>query len=501
MNARRRCFGTLATTAAATFFTLASFVGQAASQTNEEKPVLRAGAATANITPPLGEVIVGNFTTPPASHVHDELHARCLVLDDGRTKLAIVLCDSVGVSREVFDAAKKIIAERNGIPPSHVLTAATHTHSATSSRSNDRLRPNDPMTSYQEFLARRIADVVQTATNNLAPARIGWGAVDVPGQVFNRRWLLKPGKTAKNPWGGEDRAQMNPGRNPDISEPAGPTDPEVAFLAVETPDGRPVALLANYSLHYVGGVPSGHISADYFACFANRIGDLLGADHRAFPPFVGMMSNGTSGDVNNIDVKGTSSRSHAPYEKMNIVANEVAEAVAEAYRDVKFQDYVTLDAAHRELPLAARKPTPEELEYARKVLEKPEDAPKYHSLERHYARRTLQAENAPDEVAAPLQTLRIGDLGIATAPFEVFAETGLEIKELSPLKSTFTIELAHGSLGYLPTPRHFEIGGYETWLGTNNVEPEASTKMVKTLMEMFAELEARRGSESAASSR
>src|SRR5690606_39732358 len=65
-------------------------------------------------------------------------------------------------------------------------------------------------------------------------------------------------------------------------------------------------------------VPSGHISADYFACFANRIGDLLGADHRAFPPFVGMMSNGTSGDVNNINFKpGAPARSYGPYEKMN----------------------------------------------------------------------------------------------------------------------------------------------------------------------------------------
>lgn len=492
MNMKRRGLTTLGT-AAALLFALCPFINQANGQTADEKPVFKAGAAAANITPPLGEPIVGNFATPAATHIHDDLHARCLVLDDGKTKLAIVLCDSVGVSREVFDAAKAIIAERNGIPPSHVLAAATHTHSGTSSRSNDRLRPNNPLAPYQDFLARRIADGVQTAVNNLAPARIGWGTVDLPGPLHNRRWLLKPGKTAKNPFGGEDRAQMNPGRNPDIQEPAGPTDPQVSFLAVQTPEGRPIALLANYSLHYVGGVPQGHISADYFACFANRIGDLLGADPRAFPPFVGIMSNGTSGDVNNIDVKGTPTRSYGPYEKMNEVANEVAEAVAGACRNVEFRDYVTLDADYRELPLATRKPTAEQLDYARKVLEKPEDAPKFHSLERFYAERTVMMEKSPDQIDAPLQTFRIGDLGVASAPFEVFTETGLEIKRLSPFKPTFTIELANGSLGYLPTPRHFEIGGYETWMGTNNVEPETSTKMVKALMEMFADLEAKRG--------
>src|SRR5687768_13896016 len=64
---------------------------------------LRAGAATSNITPPLGEMIVGNWTPVPATYVHDELHARCLVLDDGHTRIAIVLADNVGIPRRVLD--------------------------------------------------------------------------------------------------------------------------------------------------------------------------------------------------------------------------------------------------------------------------------------------------------------------------------------------------------------------------------------------------------------
>ncbi len=68
--------------------------------------VFRAGAAASNITPPLGELIVGGWEPIPATHIHDELHARCLVLDDGSTKLAIVLCDNVGIPQEVFDLAQ-----------------------------------------------------------------------------------------------------------------------------------------------------------------------------------------------------------------------------------------------------------------------------------------------------------------------------------------------------------------------------------------------------------
>jgi neutral ceramidase len=497
MITRRRSLATLSTTAAA-LVSLGLLAGRAEGQSAaaNAKPVFRAGAATANITPFLGEPIVGNFETPPANHVHDELQARCLVLDDGATRLAIVLVDSVGVSREVFDAARRIAAEKAGIPGPNILAAATHTHSGTSSRSENMMRANATLAPYQQLLAQRIADVIRIAANNLEPAQIGWGAVDVPGPLFNRRWLLKPGKKARNPFGGEDLAVMNPGKNPDILEPAGPTDPQVSFLAVRTPQGRPIALLANYSLHYVGGVPMGHISADYFACFAARIGELLGADARTFPPFVGVMSNGTSGDVNNIDVKAASTPAYAPYQKMSLVANEVAEAVAGAYRNIAFRDHVPLAAADRELILATRKPTPEQVEYARKILAKSADAPRYHGLERAYAERTLEMTDAPAEISARLQALRIGDLGVAAIPFEVFTEAGLEIKKRSPFKSTFTIELAGGSYGYLPTPRHFAIGGYETWLGTNNVEPEAAPKIVNALMELFADLDARRKSES-----
>ncbi|HCN31203.1 MAG TPA: hypothetical protein DIT64_21325, partial [Verrucomicrobiales bacterium] len=57
--------------------------------------VFKAGAATSNITPPLGMEIVGNFAPRPiAAHVHDELRARCLVLDDGSTRLALVVADT-----------------------------------------------------------------------------------------------------------------------------------------------------------------------------------------------------------------------------------------------------------------------------------------------------------------------------------------------------------------------------------------------------------------------
>jgi hypothetical protein len=94
----------------------------------------------------------------------------------------------------------------------------------------------------------------------------------------------------------------------------------------------------------------------------------------------------------------------------------------------------------------------------------------------------------PDEINVPLQAFRLGDLGIAAVPFEVFTKTGLDIKAQSPFKPTFTIEIANGYYGYLPTPDQHKLGGYETWLSTNRVEVEASEKIVKELMSLFSTL-------------
>jgi neutral ceramidase len=363
--------------------------------------------------------------------------------------------------------------------------SGTHTHSSVSARWPNPLQPEKEFTEYQRFVAHRIADGVQCAIYNLQPARIAWGTADLPGQVFCRRWLLKPGAELFNPFGEPDQAKMNPGNRPDLLKPAGPVDPQIAFLAIETADGRPLGLLANYSLHYVGGTGPNHISADYFGAFADRIQQLLGAD-RLDPPFVGAMSNGTSGNINNNDYSKPGEKRER-YEQIRRVADQCAQAVFEQYKKLTWHDRAPLAMRQRELELAVRKPTPAQLEHAKKVLAEPDRRDQF-PHERHYAARAIQLLESPESVRVMLQSLRIGELGIFAIPFEVFSEIGLELKARSPFKPSFTIELANGGYGYLPTPEQHKLGGYETWLGTNKVEEQASVKIVDALLEMSAEL-------------
>ena len=156
---------------------------------------LKAGAATSNITPELGGEVVGGFLPFPCTHIHDELHARCLVLDDGKTKLALVVCDLLGLHRSVSLKARELIEKETGIPAANVLISGTHTHSAVNALGGPvRFYSSDlELTDYQQFAARRIADGVRRAVNLLRPAEIAFGRVEVPEHVHIRRWFLKEG--------------------------------------------------------------------------------------------------------------------------------------------------------------------------------------------------------------------------------------------------------------------------------------------------------------------
>ena len=445
---------------------------------------LRAGAAKTNVTPWLGVSINGGFQDQRAASVHDELHVRAIALDDGTTRLAIAVIDTCVLPRSIVDDAKRRLHGAIGLEPGNVLVSATHTHSGGAAAP---IFQSDPDPEYQRFLAVRIADAVRQAVGRLEPARVAWGAGAVPEHVFNRRWRMKAGAIVPNPFGRVDSVRMNPpAGSPDLLEPAGPTDPELSVVALQSSAGRPIALLANYSLHYVGGVRRGEISADYFGMFAALIEQRLGAA-ASDPPFVAVMSNGTSGDVNNVDFRQPRPN-RQPYEQMRHVAERIAGEALRVYEGLRFTTGVRLGAQSREIELGVRRPEPAEVARAREALRQA-GPPPFQTPEAIYAREAVLLEPYTPSVKVVLQTLRIGELAIAAVPAEVFAEIGLQLKSRSPYRPTFTIELANGYHGYLPTAAQHAAGGYETWRARSSfLEVDAASKIVAVLMELFGSL-------------
>ncbi len=364
--------------------------------------------------------------------------------------------------------------------------AATHTHTAVTVTG---VFQSEPEEEYRRWLVDRIVAGVEEAARRREPARIGWGVGRDPSQVFNRRWFTNEGVTNVDPFDQQtDRVRMNPGFDTTIKrEPSGPVDPEVCVLSLQSSAGRPLALLANYSLHYVGGVPGQALSADYFGEFAQRIGERLQAT-RVEPPFVGILSNGTSGNINNNDYGAVSPPRREPFEQIRLVAASVAAAAHEAAQSIEYRTWIPLHVREAEIELGVRLPGQDEVERARVLLDEGGPGP---YRERHliYARETVRLASYPARVKVLVQALRIGDLGIVSSPCETFVETGLAIKAHSPLPTTFTIELANGYNGYLPTPEHHDLGGYETWRARSsyldrNAEPLLRSAQLRLLQEV-----------------
>jgi len=445
---------------------------------------LRIGAATADITPELGVLLDGTISkNGPARAIHDRLHARCLAFDDGRARFALAIIDNTMIAREILDDAREQIHESTGLPSHHILLAATHTHSTPRAVNIGQGAANEK---YHAFLARQVAAGVRQAINNLRPGRIGWGSYDEPRFVFNRRWFVDPKLTPPNPFGEKsDRVWMNPPRGA-LLNPAGPVDSEFYVLGGRALDGTPLFLLGNYGLHYVGGSRRGEVSADYFGVFSEQVKERLARPSQR-PAFVGLLSNGTSGDVNAIDFLGQRRR-YPPYVRMGEIGKAVATNAARVFRRMPFADHAPIRVAAREITLGVRKPDARRLDWARRTIAaaKPSARPPRNVI---YAQEALGLSKYPDQVKLLLQVVRVGDLAICAIPCEVFAETGLAIKAHSPFKDTFIIELANGYYGYLPTPQQHEWGGYETWPARSAfLEVQAEPKIRKAVLELLHEL-------------
>ncbi len=468
----------------------------------EENPVLRAGAATSNITPPLGTLRSGSFAPYPTTHVNDELHARCLVLNDGETTIALVTVDLVGFHRSVSVEARRLIEKGSGIPPENVMISATHTHSAGTAMGTTRYTNEQELDDYQVFLARRIADGVQRAQNLLRPAEIASGKVDAGDFIRSRRWHLAEGKERTDYFGKVNRVWKTSAPNETFTKPAGPVDPYVYFIALREPGGAAISLYSAYSVHYVGDTGPGHISADYFGFYCENLKRRLSSPEQN-TPFVAMMANSTSGDIGpNNDIFSELKGPRGNYERPRFFADKLADRVERALDEVEWKSEAPLGVRFREPDFAWRTIEPELIEWAKDIETR---APrlregnlpiaarwpttKEYVASLSYAGRVQMLAAVTEPAKVPLQVFRIGDICIGTTPCETYTEIGQAFQKDSPFANTFMVQLNHGYLGYLPTPRHFELGGYSTWPGTNYLEPQASEKMVEILVEMAEELE------------
>ena len=229
------------------------------------------------------------------------------------------------------------------------------------------------------------------------------------------------------------------------------------------------------------------LSADYFGAFAERIGSCSDAD-KDEPPFVGIMSNGTSGDINNVNFAGA-----APGQARAVRADAASSPTASpgppstAYKKIEHRrlgaagDGREGDRAGR-APARRGRPGPGQGDPRQGQGAGAEDA----------CRRSTPARRCCWRSIPPTVKLQAAGASAsaswASSPSRArrSSRSAWRSRRRARCKPTFTIELANGYNGYLPTPEQHELGGYETWRARSSyLEVDASPKITKTLLELL----------------
>ncbi len=393
---------------------------------------VQAGFAKVKITPPMGTLVCGYYFDRIADAVHDELYAKALVLDDGKRRWALVTCDLVECPAEVAGAARARIEKESGLSREAVLIHAIHTHTGPVIEG-----------AYAEGLPEQIAESVRLALEGMREVRIGVGLSKEEGLSFNRRFFMKGGGVA-----------TNPGKlNPDVIRPEGPIDPEVGVVSISEPDGTPVALLVRFGMH-LDTISGTAISADYPYFLEQALSKERGQDLPL------MFLKGCSGNTNHFDVHSADpQRSFGEAER---IGRTLVRAVSEAMDRLTFLSSVDLSSALQAVCLPCRTATDEQVGWAKQVVAQPADPTKDFTMDRVKAVRVMRVhEMEKNYIPAEVQVLRVGDVAIVGFPSEMFVEWAMQLREDAPFRYTFPIDLANGSVGYIPTRQAFENGGYE----------------------------------------
>lgn len=405
---------------------------------------LRVGRASIDITPPLEMPFQVPQRPPypvvPAEGIHDPLHAKAVVFEEGGTRAAVVACDVTALPTKIVEQTRRLIGERTAVPPENVMISATHTHSGPvlSPRFFEHASPAQMKLAldYLERLPEMIAESVRVAETDLAPARLQAAIGEVPDVAFNRRYLMKTGLVSVNP-GARAIAKGQ------VIRAAGPTDPRLPLVYIDTPEGAPLVTMVNFGIHL-----DTMTGFSYSADFPYELAQILAAVKG--PGMLTQFTIGAAGDINHyrvLDPRGPHF-GHGPQESARIGALLAGEVVRK-YGEVETVADSPLKVSRERVRLIANKVIAADDEPADgnpPSTESPHDS-------------ALGAN--PYAFEAEVMTITIGDqLAFVGMPGEIFAELGLALKARSPFKYTFLNALANGGIGYVPSDAALSQGAY-----------------------------------------
>ena len=435
---------------------------------------LRAGAARAVVTPPVGYTMgAWGLRQGRSTGVHQNLYARALALDDGEKQLAIVAIDVAGFSQEVVKLIRDRVGRLTDIPSDHLLISSTHNHTTP-----DLISGIPPeLGVYAAIFAENVAGAVAEAFNRREPARIGVGAGQLPGWTINRQY------------------------------PRRAVDTSLGVMRIDSNAGRPIARVVNFACH---GVCDGGQYLDWSGDFPGAMSATL---EDWYPSSICIYLQGAAGDIHPFDwwFGNWKSKHLHTHEDTESFGRAIAAEAARVSEAISLHRSAALGAASTVTALPRRQVpwTVAQAEANNRKLKATLGS--YHgdiwpkgtttaiaammepSLYGAGANELRLAQNkVKPAVRADVRAFRIGDLVISGSPGEMFNELGQDIKK-SAGPHVWVASYCDNYIGYVSTREtygHIEAvpldeivdqAKYRRYYGTTTspFAPEAGDQLVE----------------------
>ena len=453
---------------------------------------LRAGVAQVDISPWRGVQLSGSKSLyRPTELIVDPLYAKALLLESGNRKICLISLDVPTAETGWATKFRDGIAKRFAFDRDAVMLHCSQTHAAPElgrrvppdgpgiTEEIDWLRGGDD--AYSDYAAERIQEAIQRAEDSLEAVAVGVGS-GLEGRVaFNRRAVMRDGRA--------DAIRIAAG-DPNILYLEGPIDPELGVVCLVSENAKAKAMLLHHTSHPCHLNGKRLVTAGWPGAWAKEVRWAHGGT------CIPLVLNGCCGNIHHRNKLDPDFDHSDDYHRLGRMLAETTDDVVK--NRLKFVENPVLDFRVRRLRLPRRELDPKDIEAARDLLRKHPE-PIWLNEEKTsvdwawcYAVSNLQlaeesAQNS--EIEYELQVFRIGDTALVGLGGEPFVEGQLEIKLRSPAWRTFIGHMTNASTGYIPTPRAFERGGYETRTCTSSqLVPEALDRIVEGTVALLREV-------------
>lgn len=415
-----------------------------------------AGYSHTDFTPEPGLPLLGQMHQRLATGARDPLQSHAMAMCQGEQTVVLVAADICIMETGLIGEIQQEWARRTRLPAGSLIVHSTHTHDAPAATS---LLMEEAKPEFVESLKSAILESAQQALAGLEPVEVFAGCGYMEQMGWNRRAMLENGTSKMY---GHSELEGYIGLE-------GPRDPALPVLFTRNAAGEITGVLVEFATHPNAIEGASVYSADIPGAVRRHLKKILG-ENVAVVYLTGAAGNTAPSILDPFDASHPW-RGDEGLERSGLyLAGEASKVIASTLHPME-EPVLKLEHAAIDIPLRTW-PQPDEPTYPRSP-----GNPYYEKAEREWPEHLVNR----NPVETRINVLRIGDAVLCTNPAELFVEFGLEIQAASSAKVTFISELTDGYIGYVPTAKAFERGGYETWCApSSGMDPSTGDRIVET---------------------